>query len=233
MRHAEKLHRDFAEAQHLAEWHDVECGFADQMVLFQTLLHERHGELRAKARRELKRGQQMLRGSDMVQVSVREEHGFDPIFATFEGRDVRDQIVDAEHVFIGELKSQVDDEDVAVALEDEAVATNLLESAKWIEPEVAAAALEDGFSPLRLRSSIACWPLAALLALWISRWRRNVATLSWHGCSFFWSKGWGWRSHRLFGCMISPATNVTLHPLFHRFHRIDWNENETDTTVLF
>ena len=45
----------------------------------------------------------------MIEVSVREDDRLDPIFASAERGDVRNQVVDARHILFRELKSKIDD----------------------------------------------------------------------------------------------------------------------------
>ncbi len=78
----------------------------------------------------------MLCSTNVVQVTVSEEHCFDAIFATLEARHVGDQVIDTHHVFVWELKTEVDDVNVAIYFYNEAVAANLLESTEWIHAKV-------------------------------------------------------------------------------------------------
>ena len=57
------------------------------MLLFQTLLHERHGELRAVARREVQRREEVLCRADVVEVPVCEKNGLNPADPTDATKD--------------------------------------------------------------------------------------------------------------------------------------------------
>jgi hypothetical protein len=101
--------------------------------LIQALSYKGHGEFRPKHRWEVELGEQMLHCADVIQVSVGEEECLDTILLTFERRNIRYEVVDAEHLLIGELQPEIDEEKIAVAIDDEAIAANLLKSAEWVE----------------------------------------------------------------------------------------------------
>ena len=109
------------------------------MHLVQPLAHERHGELGAVHGRKVELREQMLYGSDVIQVPVCEEQSLDAVFSAFQRRDIRHEIIDAEHIFVGELQSQIDDDEIAIHVDDKAVTADLLEPAKRIELEATAA----------------------------------------------------------------------------------------------
>ena len=92
----------------------------------------------------------MLNGTDVIQVRVRKEDGLDAILATAQTRCVRDQVVDAEHVLVRKLKSQVDDVDIAIDFDDEAVAADLFEPAEWVDAQSGASTVLVWGSTLRV-----------------------------------------------------------------------------------
>ena len=78
---------------------------------------------------------EVLDGTDVIKVGVREKNGFNAILLSFERSQVRYEIVDAEHVLIGKLQSQIDDVDVCIDFNDEAVAPNLFKPAERVDAE--------------------------------------------------------------------------------------------------
>jgi hypothetical protein len=76
----------------------------------------------------------VLHGPDVIEMAVGEEDGFDITFASMKTREIGDQIVDTEHIFIGELQTDVDDIEIAVDLDNEAVPSYLFESPERENP---------------------------------------------------------------------------------------------------
>ena len=145
------------------------------MLLVEALSHKCLRQLGAIARRKLELWQKVLHGPDVVEVPVREDDCLDAILAAAKGREIGDQVIDAEHVFVRELKSQIDDVQVAVDVDDEAVASDLLESSERIETEIfsggeicgdrrrfglwTATAAESGMLWVTRRNSISTFPM--------------------------------------------------------------------------
>jgi hypothetical protein len=133
---AQEFHFHLADADLLAELDGVQLHFGREMILLQALFHHGHGEPGAVARRVMEGREQVLRRADVVEVPVREEHRFDLALSPAQTRDIGDEVVDAEHVLVRELQSQVDDVDVFLHLDDEAVASHLLEAAERVDAQL-------------------------------------------------------------------------------------------------
>jgi hypothetical protein len=75
----------------------------------------------------------MLHCTDVVQVTVCEDHCLDAVFSTTKSGHVRNEVVDTRHILLRELESEIDNIEVAIDIDDEAVATNLFKSAERVE----------------------------------------------------------------------------------------------------
>ena len=74
--------------------------------------------------------QQVRHGADVVFVAVREHDADDVVEAVLDGLEVGQDQVDAGLVLLGEEHAAVDDEQLAVVLEDGHVAADLAETAE-------------------------------------------------------------------------------------------------------
>src|SRR3989338_4987915 len=122
--------------------------FSRQMIFIQTFLHHRHGEARAVTRREVEGRQQVLRRADVIEVSVRKEDCFDAVLSSFQAGNVRNQVVDSQHILVRELESQVDDVDVLIHFYDEAVAADLFKTTERVDPEILFLATRSSDRPM-------------------------------------------------------------------------------------
>jgi hypothetical protein len=86
----------------------------------------------------MKGREKMLSGPDVIEVPVREEDRLDPVLAALEAREIRDEVIDPKHVFLRELKSEVDQVDIVINLDDETVSTDLLKTAERIDAQARA-----------------------------------------------------------------------------------------------
>lgn len=73
--------------------------------------------------------------ADVVEMAVGDDDATDFFASFFEVCDIRNDIIDAVHVFFGELESEVDDENVFFGFENGEVFTNFLEAAEGINAE--------------------------------------------------------------------------------------------------
>ena|SRR3989344_7408668 len=96
----------------------------------------------------------MLDGANMVEVSMGEEHSPDAVFTSPQAGHIGDEVIDPQHIFIRELKANVDNEDVLIHFDDEAVAADLFESPEGVETQTAAVAARN-FALHRLYARLA------------------------------------------------------------------------------
>jgi hypothetical protein len=103
---------------------------------------------------------EMLHCTDVIKVPVREDQRFDAPLSAAERRRVRDEVIDARHVLLRELEAEIDDIEIAVDIDDEAVTTHLFEASEGVDPESFTAALRDLLAlMLRALRSVSAAPL--------------------------------------------------------------------------
>lgn len=108
---------------------DLERVRADA-VLLELRLDEGERQLGADQRDVRLLAQEVRNAADVVLVAVREHDAVDVVEAVPDGREVRQDQVDAGLLLLGEEDAAVDDEQAAVVLEDRHVAADLTEAAE-------------------------------------------------------------------------------------------------------
>ncbi len=99
-------------------------------MLFELRLDERERESRADDRDVALELEQVRHGADVVFVTVREHDADDVVEALLDRLEVGQDQVDARLVLLGEQHAAVDDEQLALVLEDGHVAADLAETAR-------------------------------------------------------------------------------------------------------
>ena len=105
--------------------------------LGQLGLDQRERELRPDQRDVRLVGEQVRHGADVVLVAVGEHDRLDVFEPVEDRREVRQDQVDARLLDVGEEHAAVDDEQLAVVLEDGHVAPDGTEAAQWHHPQAA------------------------------------------------------------------------------------------------
>ncbi len=147
----------------------------------------------------------MLDGTDVVEVSVGENHCLDPVLAPAECGCIGDEVIDPWHIFLGELKTEIDDIDITVDLDDKTVSTDFLEPTEWIELE-ATTARTDLFLECRsnVRTHGGWWTCDGLLL----HLRCGIRHLRRSGRDWRYFRGMRWRSlWRLSDHLLHPFMN--------------------------
>ena len=88
--------------------------------------------------------EQVRHGADVVLVAVGQHDRLDVVESVHDGREVGQDQVDAGLVLLGEQHAAVDDQQLAVVLEDGHVATDLAEAAQRDDPQGSLAQRRDG-----------------------------------------------------------------------------------------
>jgi hypothetical protein len=89
----------------------------------------------------------MLHRSDVIQMAMREEDAANGVFLPSKVGDVRHEVVNPEHVLLGELEPEINEVTVGLDLNEQAVPPNLLESPEGDDPELRAALRAPPFRP--------------------------------------------------------------------------------------
>ena len=112
-------------------------GVRADAVLLELGLDEGEGQLGADQRDVRLLAQEVGDGADVVLVAVGEDDALDVVEAVPDGREVRQDQVDAGLLLLGEEHAAVDDQQAAAVLEDGHVAADLAEAAERGDPQAA------------------------------------------------------------------------------------------------
>jgi hypothetical protein len=116
----------------------------------------------------------MLYCTDVIEVPVGENECLDPLLPPAKSGNVGNKVVDTRHILLGKLQAKVDDVQIAIDIDDEAVPTDFLETAEGIDAKTLSSA-ECLLLPLRLLLWRPELPLRPLKFLWCrrnGRWSR-------------------------------------------------------------
>ena len=104
-----------------------QLGVVEQAMLFELAFDEGEGELGA-VDGDVELGEDPGQAADVVLVAVGEDDGADFVAVLDEIADVGDDDVDAEELFFGEHQAGIDDDDVILPAEGQAVHTELTQA---------------------------------------------------------------------------------------------------------
>ena len=133
---ADKLRRELAELHGVAGLHGVQMRRMRQRMLGQLLLHDAERERRAVNIR-VDRAQDVGQRADVILVSVRQKDAADLLLVLFEVGDVRDDQVNAQHIFVRECDAAVHDDDVVAVLDHGHVLADLVQTAERGDADLA------------------------------------------------------------------------------------------------
>ena len=128
------LHIELSEFEAVPRLDLVELHAVQDAVLFQFAFDEADGERRA-VDRLVDDLQKVREAADVVLVTVRDDDAFDLVFVAFHIREVRDDDVDTEHLRFRERETAVEDDHIAVVLEQGHVLADLIETAEERDSE--------------------------------------------------------------------------------------------------
>ena len=97
-------------------------------VLLELGLHEGQGELASHQGNVLTQAQQVGHAPDVVLVPMSQDQGDDVVDAVLDGGEVRKDEIDARLVLLGEEHTAVNDEQLAIQLENGHVAADLAQT---------------------------------------------------------------------------------------------------------
>ena len=98
-------------------------------VLLETALEDAERQARA-VDRHMDLLEDVWQGADMILMAVRQHNGLDLVTVLDEIADIRDDEIDAEHVFIREHQSRIDDENLIIHADDGHILADLPQASK-------------------------------------------------------------------------------------------------------
>ena len=125
----DELHLEPPDGPRFAGPHLPEAGLAQELVLFELGLHQAQGQPRA-VDRDVQLAEHVGQRADMVLVAMGEDDAANPVFPLHEVGDVGYDQVDPRHLILGEHDTRVDDQDLALALDDRHVLADLAQPAQ-------------------------------------------------------------------------------------------------------
>src|SRR4030042_4166204 len=139
MVHVEKLNLKRTQPDFVIFPDDVDIEWRFVLEILLPFDNYSPGELRRVNRRIAYLGNNMRYGSDMIVMAVSDDHS--PYFSFLAPKIayVRDDVINARHVFLGKLQPHVDNDDVVAIFKDCHVAADFFESSQGYDSQPVAA----------------------------------------------------------------------------------------------